>query len=143
LNVCWSDHGKPHGKPWKRGAVSFVFFVVVIAGMVLVIVACLLFIGKATAWEFRASRDRKTLAEVDRDGFPDYRCPKCGVFMTPGFSAADGVFFRTRDEKRKVFAIKRLLPNTRNMTPSLRENMAWRCDACRLLVMDYSCLVGK
>ena len=60
--------------------------------------------------------------------------------MEPGFTMAqEGILWRGESEAplRWGWFWKRLLPNTYFFW-SFRENLAWRCRTCRMLLIDHS-----
>ena len=86
----------------------------------------------------------KTFCDIASEGIPDVKCPKCHTYMEAGYTiAGKGMFFRKRNEAMKLVAIGRLLPNTANLGFSVKENLSWQCQNCKLLVLDYSCQIKK
>ena len=84
--------------------------------------------------------------EINSQGQISYSCPKCGVEMKRGFIVAGrGIVWRNETEKPKsIFtAIHKSLGNTINLTMSVKENRAWKCDNCKYVLIDHSTLVGK
>lgn len=76
----------------------------------------------------------------------DYRCPQCGELLEQGFiMAGRGIIWRPRSDKPiGAFAhIGQALDNT--LSPSLppRQNMAWHCPDCRLILIDHDKLVKR
>ncbi|MFB3892332.1 MAG: PF20097 family protein [Phycisphaerae bacterium] len=66
-------------------------------------------------------------------------CPNCGQEMTRGFiRAPNGIHWRTTsDPPLRWRSIGRALRNTLAWW-SFRENPAWHCDTCEMLVVDHS-----
>lgn len=86
----------------------------------------------------------KTFRELESEGIPDLKCPKCHVYMDVGFTVAGrGLMFRRRYEEFKYIAADRLVTNTANLGFSMKENLSWRCDHCKLIMVDYSCQIIK
>lgn len=84
--------------------------------------------------------------EINSNRQISYSCPKCAVEMKRGFIVAGkGIVWRNETEKPKsIFtAIHKSLGNTINLTMSVKENRAWKCDSCEYLLIDHSTLVGK
>jgi len=76
----------------------------------------------------------------------NYPCPQCGAIMEQGFiMAGRGIIWRPKDDKPiGTFAhIGQALDNT--ISPSLppRQNMAWHCPRCRLILVDHDKLVKR
>ena len=83
--------------------------------------------------------DVTNLNEVPEVLSKQYFCPKCNREMKTGFSIASrGIIWRDKNEKRSLFAMNRLLPNTLNMGFKVKENLTWNCKNCELLIFDYS-----
>ena len=75
-----------------------------------------------------------------------YKCPKCGQVMENGFVAVDrGISYRASEKKRQGIFMKsnRFLKNTFNMSFSIKENLAWRCENCSYILIDHSNAIGK
>jgi hypothetical protein len=73
-------------------------------------------------------------------------CPVCGKVMTAGFSAAPrGIFFRKTVEKPFGTFIPpwNAMVNTLNTGLTPRENVAWRCAPCNLLLINHSASVKR
>ena len=91
----------------------------------------------------RKNREFRTYDTVDRN--TAYLCPRCGQAMDNGFAVAGrGISFRRDGEKPAgpFILAGSMLENTVNMTFSNRENRAFRCQACRYVLIDHSCLIG-
>jgi predicted RNA-binding Zn-ribbon protein involved in translation (DUF1610 family) len=74
----------------------------------------------------------------------DYPCPECGAPMQQGWVLlGKGAIWSERAAGRPgAFShIGQALPNTISMRLKPAANMAWRCDACRILTVDYDKLV--
>jgi len=74
----------------------------------------------------------------------DYPCPQCGAPMRQGWvMLGKGAIWSERAAGRPgAFAhIGQALPNTISMQLKPAANMAWRCDACRILTIDHDKLV--
>jgi len=73
-------------------------------------------------------------------------CPKCGKPMSSGFiHAPSGIQWREPGQKPGLWnPIWRAMSNTRSMAGKLfgrnyRENVAWHCADCQMLLVDHSC----
>jgi hypothetical protein len=74
----------------------------------------------------------------------DYCCPKCGAHMERGWVLlGKGAIWSDHAQGRPgAFSlITQALPNTLSFRVQPASNMAWRCSACRLLLVDYAKLV--
>jgi ribosomal protein L37AE/L43A len=74
----------------------------------------------------------------------DYVCPDCGHRMQQGWVLmGKGAIWTERARARPgLFAhIGNALPNTLSMRLPPAANMAWRCDNCRMLLIDHDKLV--
>jgi len=74
----------------------------------------------------------------------DYPCPQCGAPMQQGWVLlGKGAIWSERAAGRPgAFShLGQALPNTISMQLKPAANMAWRCDACRILTVDYDKLV--
>ena len=86
----------------------------------------------------------KTFRDVEIGGIPELKCPKCNNYMEIGYTIASrGLLFRKKDETFKLVETGKLIPNTANMGFSMKENLAWKCNTCKLLLLDYSCQIKK
>jgi hypothetical protein len=75
----------------------------------------------------------------------DRRCPDCGGEMEEGWvMLGKGAIWSPRARGRPgTFAhIGQALPNTISLDLKPAANMGWRCEDCRLLLVDYDKLVG-
>lgn len=73
-------------------------------------------------------------------------CPVCGKMMAAGFSASPrGVFFRNSVQKPfgTFIPIWQALKNTLNTGIVPKENVAWRCESCALILIDHSAAVVR
>ena len=67
----------------------------------------------------------KTFRDLERETIPDLKCPKCSTYMEVGYTVAGkGMMFRNRNEKFRIVALDRLLPNTANLGFSIKENLS-------------------
>lgn len=76
----------------------------------------------------------------------DYRCPTCGGTMEQGWVLlGKGAIWSPRGRGRPgTFShIGSALENTISLSLRPAANMAWRCSACRMLLVDHSKLVGR
>jgi len=74
----------------------------------------------------------------------DYRCPECGCSMTQGWAlAGKGIIWRSRGQAAPgaLAHIGQALKNTLSLAARPELNMAWRCEACRLVLVDHAKLV--
>lgn len=74
----------------------------------------------------------------------DYRCPRCAQPMQQGWvMLGKGAIWTDRGSGRPgLFAhIGSALPNTISLHLRPAANMAWRCEACQLLLVDHEKLV--
>lgn len=86
----------------------------------------------------------KTYREIESQGIPDIKCPKCGTYMDAGYMiVAKGLIFRRKHEALKLTGTGRLLPNTTNLGFKVKENLAWTCNTCQLVMIDYSFQIKK
>lgn len=86
----------------------------------------------------------KSFQDLEREGIPDYKCPRCNTYMEVGYSVAGkGMMFRNKNMQFKVVAPGRLLRNTANWGFKIRENLAWKCANCQLIVVDYGFQIKK
>jgi len=86
----------------------------------------------------------KTYQELKIAGTPELKCPKCNDYMDVGYTIASrGLLFRKQEEKFKPVATDKLIPNTANLGFGMKENLAWKCNNCKLVLIDYSCQVKK
>ncbi len=77
------------------------------------------------------------LAQYDRN----FQCPRCGTAMESGFSFAPrGIQWRgaTETPPGRFTIVQKVIPNTANWGFTIRDNKAWRCRACSLLVVDHT-----
>lgn len=73
-----------------------------------------------------------------------YQCPRCGQPMTQGWVLlGKGAIWsdRARGRPGLLAHIGDALPNTLSLHLPPAANMAWRCDGCRLLLIDHGKLV--
>lgn len=86
----------------------------------------------------------KTYRDIEAEGIPDLKCPKCNSYMDAGYTlAGKGLLFRKRHEEFKLIALGRLIPNTANLGFSTKENLAWQCQQCQLILIDYRFQIKK
>jgi len=86
----------------------------------------------------------KTFRELELEGIPELKCPKCNNYMDIGYTIASrGIIFRKRDEELKLVASDSFISNTANMGFGMKENVAWKCSNCKIISIDYSCQVKK
>jgi hypothetical protein len=73
---------------------------------------------------------------------PVVRCPTCGRAMVRGYShAACGIQWRSEFDRPKRWTVAwRFLPSTVHWW-SMRENVAWHCSTCSIVVIDHSASV--
>jgi hypothetical protein len=69
-------------------------------------------------------------------------CPQCQVVMKPGYAVGPrGIVFRSQQEPAPgFFTLRPPLPNTANTGVTFKENRAWHCAACKLLLVDHNTL---
>ena len=86
----------------------------------------------------------KTYRDIESEGIPELKCPKCNTYMEVGYTlASKGMLFRNRHAKFKWNALGKLIPNTANLGFSPKANLSWKCDNCKLIILDYSCQIEK
>lgn len=110
----------------------FVFLILVLFLMAIVVIVVVL------------SKSTKPLRS-DASDIPAHNCPNCGRPMQTGFAlAGKGVAWREASQKYTLWqmTIFGSLPNTVNKGFTRRENRAWRCETCQLILMDHSEMVG-
>lgn len=97
----------------------------------------------------RAIRDRnathRSIAELPPEP-STVLCPRCAQPTQAGFAVAGrGIHWRGAQAKPiGIFAtVFSVLPNTISMSIPTRENRAWRCAGCAIVVIDHSALVGR
>lgn len=91
-----------------------------------------------------ARRSREVEATQAARADRAYRCPDCGLALEPGWvMLGKGAIWRDRHQSPPgLFAhIGDALPNTLSFALTPAANLAWRCPRCRILQIDYSCLV--
>ena len=83
------------------------------------------------------------LTEMDSKNLEYYTCPKCKGTMENGYSLPNGIHWRPNTDKPfSIFTTKdRALDNTLNISFSIKENKAWRCRKCNLILIDHSTFV--
>ena len=83
------------------------------------------------------------MTEVESRSLESYICPKCKTTMDNGFSMPNGIHWRPNTDKPfSMFTTKdKALDNTLNISFLMRENKAWRCKECSLIIIDHSSLV--
>jgi hypothetical protein len=90
---------------------------------------------------------RRTLSVRDEPGLwsgRDYLCPQCRAPMDPGWvMLGKGAIWSRRSAGRPgTFShIGSALENTISLSIPPAANMAWRCERCRLLLVDHGKLV--
>ena len=73
-----------------------------------------------------------------------FRCPVCGAPMDEGYVLGGrGLIWSRRGQaKRWTFAhIGEALDNTLSLSLSPAVNLAWRCEPCRMLLVDHDKMV--
>ncbi len=67
-------------------------------------------------------------------------CPQCGKEMLSGYVFAPlGIHWLSKSQKPPIFhPVWRALPKTLNWRLRRRENPAWHCDQCQMLIVDHS-----
>ena len=118
---------------------DFMPILVVLPAIILLIVV-FLFLRKTI------KKNLKTMSfdELRRFGIASYKCPRCNQEMKQGFRLSNqAIIWRSKDEKVKTMAPERMLSNTMNFTVSTKENLAWHCESCKLILVDYNQLIGK
>jgi hypothetical protein len=80
-----------------------------------------------------------------REGSAAVLCPRCHAGMRTGFTVAErGIAWCDGDKKiPSRFSLawfRATLPNTLHQGLSLRMNAAWKCDQCKLVLIDHSAL---
>jgi hypothetical protein len=69
---------------------------------------------------------------------PQYPCPKCAIEMQKGFSRSNGIAWRNEYEPPlPIYIRKQALENTL-IAVTGRENIAWYCQECKLILVDHS-----
>ena len=83
------------------------------------------------------------LTEIESRNLESYTCPKCKKTMESGFSLPNGIHWRSNDNKPfSIFTSRdKALENTTNISFSIKENKAWRCKECNLVLIDHSTFV--
>ena len=83
------------------------------------------------------------MTETESKNLESYMCPKCKTTMYNGFSMPNGIHWRPNtDEPFSAFTTKdKALDNTLNISFSMRENKAWRCKECSLILIDHGSLI--
>ena len=71
----------------------------------------------------------------------DVPCPRCQETMDPGFIMA-GKGMQWRKQRDSFTTFKLGLENTMNVTMTTKENRAWHCENCRMLVIDHSTMIS-
>ena len=110
-------------------------------GIALIIVLIAIFLLMRILRGSRVVPDQPSLWDGRR-----YACPECGVSMQQGFiMAGRGIIWRRKDDKPiSSFAhIGQALDNTLSASLQPRQNMAWHCSACRLILIDHAKLVKR
>jgi hypothetical protein len=115
-----------------------VFAVLAAAGGVAALLALLLLVRRI---------DRRNRTEPDTPALwtgRDYPCPHCGARMQQGWVLlGKGAIWSGRGQGRPgAFShIGAALDNTISLSMRPGANMAWRCEDCRLLLLDHDKLV--
>ena len=92
----------------------------------------------------RRHSNYRSFDELKREGAESFKCPRCGNQMDYGFRMANqGIIWRLEQEKMQMVAPQRMLENTMNFTMKNKENPAWHCKGCKLIIIDHNYLVGK
>ena len=90
-------------------------------------------------------RRNSVVASAGDHPHQDVSCPGCGREMAPGYVLAGrGIHWRGAGEGPigPFATILGALPNTISLSFRPRENRAWRCEACSILVVDHAALVS-
>ena len=115
------------------------FSIAIIGALACVVVLTLLFI-----------RQRKLYATINSISIKDYKphtdfynCPECNNKMDSGFRIANqGIFWTT---ELKGIYLKQLtstpLTNTAAVYARNNGNKAWKCDKCKLILIDHNRLL--
>lgn len=125
------------------GGLSTVHLVVIIVGSVIVLAALVFFYVYMR--RMYLSQNNALAGDVVPLMRLKVDCPRCHKRMQPGFAlAARGIFWRADQDKPFGLANTpgRLLSSTANWGMRTRENMAWRCEACNMLLVDHSHLLS-
>ena len=76
----------------------------------------------------------------------DIKCPKCLTIMEQGYTfAGKGIIWTPKQAKLPgTFATTfQALENTFSLSITPAVNMAWRCDSCKMIVIDYSRMLKR
>lgn len=101
--------------------------------------------GAFTFWQVfwkseRAAREAYASGEAVRD----FQCPRCRRPMARGCSFG-GIGWRgdLAPPIKLLTVTTSLLPNTLSMSLRVRVNRAWRCESCKLLLIDHRRLLSQ
>lgn len=80
--------------------------------------------------------------QMDQMDLVEIICPQCQAVMKPGYAVGPrGIVFRSQQEPAPgFFTLRPPLPNTANTGVTFKENRAWHCAACKLLLVDHNTL---
>jgi len=97
-------------------------------------------------WALRRMRKRTTVVDFSAQLWDrkNYRCPECGCSMIQGWAlAGKGIIWRPRGQAAPgaLAHIGQALKNTLSLAARPELNMAWRCEACSLVLVDHAKLV--
>ena len=91
----------------------------------------------------------KNLVVMEETGIWDntqFNCPKCKSQLIPGYTMAGKGIIWTPKEGKKIgfFAhIGQALENTLNFGLPQAFNMSWRCEKCRLILVDHAKMIKR
>ena len=74
----------------------------------------------------------------------ELKCPQCQELMETGFSLAGrGIIWREKNEKKPglFVTIGSVLDNTLSLNAPPALNISWRCNNCKLVMLDNSKMI--
>ena len=117
--------------------ISYIVFLVIVAALI-VISAFLIIIRKLV------KGNKVEILNESQINWEETKCPKCQVPMESGYSMAGrGVIWRERSGKKPgtFSTIASVLDNTMSISMPPALNISWRCQSCKLIILDNSRMV--